>query len=663
MSSNCKQPLTLIEVPSKELIPEVFIRVQDSKTMMTDVEGGEKGAVERPSITAAVPADHVPTPSTPSSRFCAGKITWACTWGVLVVIGQAFIWSTKDFLRKVAIAFGCSDEDGPDCLSNLSEDALALKKRTKAYFEKMKEEVDGLTGGFVGPIAHVDMQKGETRRLDVSIKKIRLGLGWSPKGPSTDRLDLDASCIMLHDINGRIETSNVCYFGQRECVGVSHLGDDTSGVKGEVICIDLEKIQDHIICLAFTINVWTAGKSFEDVGKAHVRLFSGAEDKGGAEYCRCELNVAEQADSDKKQGSINVAEQANSGKKQGFMWCTLTRATEPKKDIHAWNITMVCEHFSGSLARDALKSPDLPPGILSPKRISRAWELFHESIPNISKQQAAAYQQFYSLAKNNEALSQAVDGVIHALSPKDNGPALSENETVLSGARRLFHKACDEKMLDNASYVEHFKIFFGFCLATVVPFHGLRVSLLHLINGTDENDKKRHTNRFVIDMTTQGLASSTKWADEREKTRSTYWYLALSNVKLVVLMMSNVLPLILLSAYNLTLNVGTKDLVSCTTTSAAFAAAMNATASALVGIPSDADFSVPCPQVYLPYSPTTPESAYSPFVTAGGQCLGLYHSYYSRDANRWQSTSQVRAVSHPPLAPLPISAVSSLRTH
>merc|ERR1711908_236523 len=117
------------------------------------------------------------------------------------------------------------------------------------------------------------------------LQEIQCGLGWD-----TDQgeVDLDVSAILL-DRNGRhVETA---FFGQLECQGVKHSGDNLTGAGSgddEVIRVNLVEVSPNIEQIAFVINIYDRKTSFRQVSNPYCRVVT----PEGDEMCRFQLREA-----------------------------------------------------------------------------------------------------------------------------------------------------------------------------------------------------------------------------------------------------------------------------------------------------------------------------------------------------------------------------------
>lgn len=184
-----------------------------------------------------------------------------------------------------------------------------------------------------------NMVKGDVTRITSSIRNLKLGLGWSTVGGD---VDLDASCILLKDIDGdgKLDVSDLCYFGNKVCKGVQSMGDNRSGEgegDDETIVVNLDSIDASINCLAFTVNVYSGGKNWSNVTSAYVRLFDAVTNH---EFCRYKLDI------DRNSAACM---------KPGLVFCTISRTSEPfvgRAQEQEWDVAMIGEYTEGKVARE-----------------------------------------------------------------------------------------------------------------------------------------------------------------------------------------------------------------------------------------------------------------------------------------------------------------------
>ena len=131
-----------------------------------------------------------------------------------------------------------------------------------------------------------NMKKDESARIPLDMVNMFMGLGWET---ATDDLDLDASCVML-DANN--ELVHVVYFGDKVQPGVTHMGDNLTGVgKGddEVIQVRLHEVEGRVNSLVFVVNIYSDGRSFGEVFDSYCRLCLNSPSGGSSELAKYPL--------------------------------------------------------------------------------------------------------------------------------------------------------------------------------------------------------------------------------------------------------------------------------------------------------------------------------------------------------------------------------------
>jgi len=128
-----------------------------------------------------------------------------------------------------------------------------------------------------------NLTKGDEMNLASCLNVIAMGLGWETN------CDIDSSVIAMdRDFN----IKDYVFYGNKVGVNnaIMHQGDNTTGVgKGddENIVIDFGKINNDIMYMGCIINVYTGGKTFQDVTDAYCRLIDW---QSKAEFCKYKLN-------------------------------------------------------------------------------------------------------------------------------------------------------------------------------------------------------------------------------------------------------------------------------------------------------------------------------------------------------------------------------------
>eukprot|EP00917_Polyrhabdina_sp_WS-2016_P026216 GHVP01056281.1.p1 GENE.GHVP01056281.1~~GHVP01056281.1.p1 ORF type:complete len:236 (+),score=29.32 GHVP01056281.1:480-1187(+) len=127
-----------------------------------------------------------------------------------------------------------------------------------------------------------EMQKGANFQFDLNQQTINIELGWETES-RPKKLDLDVSCVILDKDS---ELLDAVYYNRLETLGgsIKHSGDNRSGNgagDNELITVLLNKLPKEVDTLIFIINMFSPGKSFQDVKSAYCRVF---EEQG--EICR-----------------------------------------------------------------------------------------------------------------------------------------------------------------------------------------------------------------------------------------------------------------------------------------------------------------------------------------------------------------------------------------
>lgn len=150
-----------------------------------------------------------------------------------------------------------------DCLPQITE---ILKDGENYLPEWACEEETNLECGKV-----FNMTKDSVAKISDELTNLQVGLGWDANG-----IDLDSGVILM---SGK-STSKKVYFGHKSEPGVYHNGDNLTGEgegDDEVIDINLKELDSAVDQLFVTMNVYTSGKSMQDVQNAFIRLIN----KGG----------------------------------------------------------------------------------------------------------------------------------------------------------------------------------------------------------------------------------------------------------------------------------------------------------------------------------------------------------------------------------------------
>lgn len=170
----------------------------------------------------------------------------------------------------------------------------------------------------------IEMRKGDQLTIPNTVTKLVAGLGWETV---TEGLDLDASCVLLYDLDndGDLDPVDAVYFMQKQKPGIRSTGDNQTGAgdgDDEQIFIDLERVDVRISSIAVVVTIYAEGRTFKEVTDAYVRI---ADQETGHEFCRYSLG--------------------SSLTKSALVFCMLNRGSE-KGD--PWTLVSIGEQCKGN---------------------------------------------------------------------------------------------------------------------------------------------------------------------------------------------------------------------------------------------------------------------------------------------------------------------------
>lgn len=138
----------------------------------------------------------------------------------------------------------------------------------------------------------INLQKGQ--RIEVSLKKVCVGLGWNPNTGSGENFDLDASAFMLNAKNKLPEDEYFVFYNNLTSPdgAVSSSGDDLTGGNSEdgddeTLTVDLSKVSENIQEIIFTATIHMAEERRQNLGQVHnayIRIYNAANNEEIAKY-------------------------------------------------------------------------------------------------------------------------------------------------------------------------------------------------------------------------------------------------------------------------------------------------------------------------------------------------------------------------------------------
>lgn len=143
----------------------------------------------------------------------------------------------------------------------------------------------------------INLQKGANINLSkatASLKKLKIGLGWSVRVTDGADFDLDGSVFMLNAAGKARSAADFVFYGapQSACGSVIHHGDNKTGdnaADAETITVELDKVPAEIEKIVFTVTIHEAdqrSQNFGQVSNAYIRCIN---EDGGEVLARFDL--------------------------------------------------------------------------------------------------------------------------------------------------------------------------------------------------------------------------------------------------------------------------------------------------------------------------------------------------------------------------------------
>lgn len=159
-------------------------------------------------------------------------------------------------------------------------------------------------------------ERANLTRLDPTLRKLMVGIGWDVVGFESEPPDLDVS-VFLVDKNEktRIDEDFIFYNNLKSPDGaIEHMGDNRTGAgdgDDENLRLDLEKIPYEVYRIFFVISIYEAdlkGQSFKSVRNSFLRIVN---EETGIELMR--FNLDQEFIDEPKATAVNVGYLERSG--------------------------------------------------------------------------------------------------------------------------------------------------------------------------------------------------------------------------------------------------------------------------------------------------------------------------------------------------------------
>lgn len=138
----------------------------------------------------------------------------------------------------------------------------------------------------------INLTKGQ--RVDVSLKKICVGLGWDPATGGAE-FDLDASAFMLGSNQKCLGEDFFVYFNNQKSKdgSVESSGDDRTGGSSdgddETLTVDIDRVDPRIDQILFVVTIYdyeNRRQNFGQVRNSFIRIYNALNNE---ELCRYDL--------------------------------------------------------------------------------------------------------------------------------------------------------------------------------------------------------------------------------------------------------------------------------------------------------------------------------------------------------------------------------------
>lgn len=147
-------------------------------------------------------------------------------------------------------------------------------------FKEVRSSAQSLVDGEHPQFTLKPGEQANLTRIDPTLKKVMVGVGWDVVGFDSEAPDLDASVFLLdkHD-KTRVDEDFIFYNNTTGSDGaVEHTGDNRTGAgdgDDETVFIDLMALPFDIIRIAFVVSIYDAdvrGHNFKNIRNAFLRV-------------------------------------------------------------------------------------------------------------------------------------------------------------------------------------------------------------------------------------------------------------------------------------------------------------------------------------------------------------------------------------------------------
>ncbi|NDV65008.1 TerD family protein [Bacteroides sp. 224] len=133
----------------------------------------------------------------------------------------------------------------------------------------------------------INLTKGQ--RIEISLSQVGVGLGWDPNEGTGFDFDLDASAFMLGE-NKKLPKEEYLVFYNNPLSpdkAVESSGDDIIGGNGEILTVDLSKVDPQVQEIVFTVTIYDyeeRRQNFGQVRNSYIRIYNAQTNEEIAKY-------------------------------------------------------------------------------------------------------------------------------------------------------------------------------------------------------------------------------------------------------------------------------------------------------------------------------------------------------------------------------------------
>lgn len=117
----------------------------------------------------------------------------------------------------------------------------------------------------------IELKKDQRITLDKGLKNATVELKWMPNTGGGAAFDLDASAFMLGSTGKCPQDEFMVFYNNPASPdgAVASSGDDLDGGTGEALTVDLDRVDQRVQQIVFTVSIYEAEKRRQNFGMVH----------------------------------------------------------------------------------------------------------------------------------------------------------------------------------------------------------------------------------------------------------------------------------------------------------------------------------------------------------------------------------------------------------